>query len=1209
MKKGAGMGGWSTAGHGAARRAHFRDSGRGPLRWRVLFLAVLLPGAAWGEQTAHEMLKEMRDHSLWKDVGGCPGAERYLNAFPEGLHAGEARECLEAGQAERQVERLLEECEAHFAADRLRTGLGGNAVDCYGEVLSLDRGNRDALSGLDRVMEEYGRRVRQALEGGRLEMARGFLEKMAELNTESREVEELEDAIARAERQRMARRPGDRFRDCPECPEMVVVPGGKFGNSFAVGAYEVTFREWDACKSGGGCGGYRPSDKGWSRGRHPVINVNWNDAKAYVRWLSRKTGEEYRLLSEAEWEYVARAGTTTEYWWGNDIGRNRANCRGCGSRWDNRQTAPVGSFSANSFGLYDVHGNVWEWVEDCWEGDCRRRVLRGGSWSSEPFDLRSALRVRHTAGIRLISLGFRVARTQIAKLEEKPSPLSSQSLAATPEDNVPSAAPTPEEVEKGLRWSRGHRRLVEMGLAVAGHDPGPADGRFSEQTRAALRSWQHSNRMEVTGYLTKKQGDVLTARGREVSAGRSQRAEAERRQRAEAERLRHADDEEFARAKRLHTESGYREYLARGGRHETEARALLSEVMEAIADARGKKSGTTFRDCPECPEMVVVPAGSFMMGSSPSEADRYGDEGPRHRVTIARPFAVGVYEVTRGEYGRFVSATDRWTANSCVSYEDGKWKERSGRHWKSPGYSQTDSHPAVCMSLEDAQAYVRWLSRETGEEYRLLSESEWEYVARAKTTGRYHFGLRISPSQANYGRNRGKTAPVGSYSANAWGLYDVHGNVWEWVEDCWNVSYRGAPTDGRAWESGACGRRVLRGGSWYNEPRILRSAMRRGNSTGRRNGDVGFRVARTLTLESPERKCKERARVSREKTPFSELLGRSFSHECREDSAGWTDLHYAALLDLPGAVASLCDAGMAADTRLKDGPSPFDDDLKLTLAALGHEEEFKDWQAYGETPLMIAAVGKAHAAAAELVACGADVNAKGSTGWTALHFAARKNSLDVAKLLIERGADMHAKADDDWTALHVATWDNSLDVAKLLIERGADVRTNAADDWTTLHFVAWNNSLDMAKLLIERGADVNAKTQRGARPLHFAAWKNSLDVAKLLIERGADVNAKGSTGRTALHYAARKNSLDVAKLLIERDADIHAKADDDWTALHVATWDNSLDVAKLLIERGADVSSKDDDGDTPLDLALSKRDREEMQAVLRHHGGRCAKRC
>ena len=466
----------------------------GPLRWRALFLAVvLLPGAAWGEQTAHEILKERRDHELWKDGGGCPGAERYLNAFPEGLHAGEARECLEAGQAERQVERLLEECEAHLAAGRLSTASrGGNAVDCYGEVLSLDRGNRDALSGLDRVMEEYGRRVRQALEGGRLERARGFLEKMAELNAESIEVMDLEEAIARAERdardaaerkradddafasarsegtvsaldgylascglcghraearrlravaerkakeaeeaarraraeaeskrkareaeerRKRARRPGYTFEDCPECPKMVVVPGGQFGRPFAVGVYEVTFGEWDACVSGGGCGGYRPHDEGWGRGRRPVVNVSWHDAQAYVRWLSGRTWEEYRLLSEAEWEYVARAGTTTEYWWGNDIGRGRANCAGdlCGDSY--RYTAPVGSFSASPFGLHDVHGNVWEWVEDCFEGNCSSRVLRGGSWGNRPGNLRSADRYRYFTGYRGNGVGFRVART------------------------------------------------------------------------------------------------------------------------------------------------------------------------------------------------------------------------------------------------------------------------------------------------------------------------------------------------------------------------------------------------------------------------------------------------------------------------------------------------------------------------------------------------------------------------------------------------------------------------------------------------------------------------------------------------------------------------------------------------------------------------------------------------------------------------------
>ena len=238
---------------------------------------------------------------------------------------------------------------------------------------------------------------------------------------------------------------GDVFRDCDACPEMVVVPAGSYmmgseeGSSdeepvhrvtiaqpFAVGKYEVTFAEWEACVAGGGCNGYRPQDVGWGRGRRPVINVSWNDAQAYVQWLSKKTGETYRLLSEAEWEYVARAGTTTRYTWGDEIGQNRANCDGCGSRWDNEQTAPVGRFAANAFGLHDVHGNVWEWTGDCgngsyagapsdgsaWQsGECSRRVLRGGSWFDAPRDLRSAFRYWDSAGLRVDVVGFRLART------------------------------------------------------------------------------------------------------------------------------------------------------------------------------------------------------------------------------------------------------------------------------------------------------------------------------------------------------------------------------------------------------------------------------------------------------------------------------------------------------------------------------------------------------------------------------------------------------------------------------------------------------------------------------------------------------------------------------------------------------------------------------------------------------------------------------
>ncbi len=178
---------------------------------------------------------------------------------------------------------------------------------------------------------------------------------------------------------------------------------------------------------GGGCNDYMPSDEGWGRGRRPVINVSWDDAKAYVAWLSKKTGKSYRLLSGSEYEYATRAGTQTTYPWGNAVGRNNANCHACGSQWDARETAPVGSFAANRFGLYDMLGNVREWTEDCYhdnysgapadgsawiEGaNCYNRVVRGGSFLLAPAFLRSASRYWFTADYRLRYLGFRVART------------------------------------------------------------------------------------------------------------------------------------------------------------------------------------------------------------------------------------------------------------------------------------------------------------------------------------------------------------------------------------------------------------------------------------------------------------------------------------------------------------------------------------------------------------------------------------------------------------------------------------------------------------------------------------------------------------------------------------------------------------------------------------------------------------------------------
>ncbi len=191
------------------------------------------------------------------------------------------------------------------------------------------------------------------------------------------------------------RQPGETFKDCPECPEMVVIPAGQFrmgdlsgggdddeksvhavtiGYKLAVGKFEVTFDEWDACVRQGGCGGHCPGDERWGRGRQPVIFVSWDDAKAYVRWLSGKTGQAYRLLSEAEWEYAARAGTTTAYNTESSISESEA-------KYGSSRTVSVGSYSPNAFGLYDVHGNVWEWTEDCWHNSYHGAASDGGAWT------------------------------------------------------------------------------------------------------------------------------------------------------------------------------------------------------------------------------------------------------------------------------------------------------------------------------------------------------------------------------------------------------------------------------------------------------------------------------------------------------------------------------------------------------------------------------------------------------------------------------------------------------------------------------------------------------------------------------------------------------------------------------------------------------------------------------------------------------------
>ena len=297
--------------------------------------------------------------------------------------------------------------------------------------------------------------------------------------------------------------------------------------------------------------------------------------------------------------------------------------------------------------------------------------------------------------------------------------------------------------------------------------------------------------------------------------------------------------------------------------------AVAVSVLLYFAIVEGKagpRAGDRFRDCPECPEMVVLPAGSYRMGSPSYEQGRHDDEGPVHEVVIAAPFAIGVYEVTVAEFRRFVDETGYSAGSSCWTYEDGEVKDRADRGWRNPGFGQSGRHPVACVSWNDAQAYATWLSQETGEEYRLPSESEWEYAARAGTaTARpweegesgqcRHANGADASAKDRYSSWSGSvacrdghvhTAPVGSFAANGWGLHDMLGNVWEWTEDCWNDSYAGAPSDGSVWEYGNCAGRVLRGGSWGSGPSDLRAASRGWGTTGNRNDYLGFRVARTL---------------------------------------------------------------------------------------------------------------------------------------------------------------------------------------------------------------------------------------------------------------------------------------------------------------------------------------------------------------------------
>ncbi|THB69333.1 MAG: PEGA domain-containing protein [Gammaproteobacteria bacterium] len=347
---------------------------------------------------------------------------------------------------QKKIRKLLAAADRDLKENRLATPKGENAYERYLQVLKLSPQNQDAQKGILKVAERYADLAENSLLQKNYVKAEKYLESAKLINPKLKRFKKLKSALLGSKKKGYSvnEKFQDRLADGSLGPEMIVISAGTFTmgdiagkgmkhekpirevsipKNFAIGTKEVTFEEYD--RFANAMGAPLPNDSGWGRGNNPVIYVDWNLAKAYTLWLSKQTGFKYRLPTEAEWEYAARAGTKTTYIWGNDLIMDMANCKSCKSDRSHNKTTPVGSYKPNDFGLYDTSGNVWEWVEDCWnntyeyaptdgsarlKGDCSQRVLRGGSWLNQAKSIRSASRSRDKKTAHFYFFGFRVVR-------------------------------------------------------------------------------------------------------------------------------------------------------------------------------------------------------------------------------------------------------------------------------------------------------------------------------------------------------------------------------------------------------------------------------------------------------------------------------------------------------------------------------------------------------------------------------------------------------------------------------------------------------------------------------------------------------------------------------------------------------------------------------------------------------------------------------
>jgi formylglycine-generating enzyme required for sulfatase activity len=369
-------------------------------------------------------------------------AEKAAAAAAAEAAAREAERKAAAAEAERRAqEKAAAEESARIAAEKAAA-----------EKAARRAKEQAAAEEAARKAAEKAAREEAARKAAAEEAARKAAAEAAAAEKARKEAEKAAAAAAAAEAARRAAEAKaagttpsgvETFRDCDVCPEMIALSPGSFTMGsrkgdvseqpahtvsidypFAIGRFEVTVAEWKACHEDGGCK-YLPTRKGMTA-TSPVYNLSWLDAEQYVKWLSKKTGKQYRLPSEAEWEFAARAGTKTEYWWGNDLGQGMANCKNCGGEWNKKRPAAVDTFEANAFGLQGMNGSVWEWVADCWfdsykgapkdgsardRSNCQSRVLRGGSWRNDASYARSASRFTYDHDVRYVLNGFRVVRT------------------------------------------------------------------------------------------------------------------------------------------------------------------------------------------------------------------------------------------------------------------------------------------------------------------------------------------------------------------------------------------------------------------------------------------------------------------------------------------------------------------------------------------------------------------------------------------------------------------------------------------------------------------------------------------------------------------------------------------------------------------------------------------------------------------------------